>query len=115
MDVRKLGVVALMIGLSVASFGTAPHVGASTANLGSAIDDFVVHQFPQARAHHWVVNQALVENEEVTVDVKAVVTVPSSETPLEERFLLLFVKGKLAAAQFIPVDGDPDCAPEQQA
>ncbi|GKS59271.1 hypothetical protein YTPLAS18_27980 [Nitrospira sp.] len=115
MNGRTLLVAAFIACVSIAPLGGTPHVRASTEDLGSAIDDFVVHQFPQARAHHWVVNQTLVENEEVTVDVKAVVTVPSRTTPLEERFLLLFVKGKLAAAQFIPLDGDPECEPEQQA
>ena len=94
---------------------TIPLPGWASTDLGSAIDAFVQHQFPQGRVHHWVVNQTFVEDEEVVVDVKAVVTVPLRTTPVEERFLLLFVKGRLAAAQAIPLEGEPDCTPEEQA
>jgi hypothetical protein len=36
-----------------------------------------------------------------------------SQAPTEDRFLLLIVRGKLAAAQNIPLDASVDCQPEQ--
>ncbi len=87
--------------------------GASGPDVGMVIERFVYQRFPNAHEHFWVINQATVEEDEVTVDVSTVVRVPPREVPVAERFLLLIVNGQLAAAQMVPLDGEADCKPEE--
>ncbi len=82
-------------------------------DIGSVIERFVQHRFPSAHQHHWIINQTTVEEDEVTVDLKTVVSLSPQSNPIEERYLLLFVKGELTAAQVIPLEGDPDCQKEE--
>ncbi len=82
-------------------------------DMGSVIERFVQHRFPNAHQHHWIINQTTVEEDEVTVDLKTVVSLSPQSDPIEERYLLLFVKGELTAAQVIPLEGDPDCQKEE--
>jgi len=86
---------------------------ASTGDLSGVIEGFMAKQFPRAQSHFWIVNgtQWAAENEMV-VDVNTVVMNRASQEPIENRFLLLVVEGKLAAAQNIPLDSTVDCQPE---
>jgi hypothetical protein len=87
---------------------------ADTGDLSGVIEGFMAKQYPGARSHFWVVNgtQWQAENE-VVVDVNAVVQDWADRPPTENRYLLLIVEGRLAAAQNIPVDAATDCQPEQ--
>ena len=86
---------------------------ASRGDLSTIIEHFMAKQFPEARSHFWVVNgtQWQAENE-VVVDVNTVVLNKAGQTPTENRYLLLIVGDKLAAAQSIPMDAGVDCNPE---
>lgn len=89
---------------------TAP---ASTGDLSGVIEGFMAKQFPTAESHFWIVNNTHREAEnEMVVDVNTVVRNRASQEPIENRFLLLVVEGKLAAAQNIPLDSSVDCEPE---
>lgn len=86
---------------------------ASTGDLSGVIEGFMAKQFPSALSHFWVVNgtQWQAENEMV-VDLNTTVLDRTSRSAIENRFLLLIVEGKLAAAQNIPLDSSVDCQPE---
>lgn len=78
------------------------------------IESFVVKQFPDAGSHFWVVNGAQWQAEnELVVDFNAVVTGSAGQPPIENRYLLLIVSGKLAAAHHIPLDAAVECQPER--
>jgi hypothetical protein len=87
---------------------------ADTGDLSGVIERFMAKQFPYAHSHFWVVNgtQWQAENE-VVLDVNTVVVDGKDRPPTENRFLLLVVEGKLAAAQNIPLNAETDCQPEQ--
>lgn len=83
-------------------------------DLTNVIEGFMTKQFPEARSHFWVVNGTQWQaQDEVVVDLNTVVMGRLSPSPTENRFLLLIVGGKLAAAQNIPLDSTVDCQPEQ--
>jgi hypothetical protein len=107
-----------LLALLLAGATIPAEIPASTGqpDLSSVIESFVVDQFPLAQKHFWVVNgtQWQAENE-VVVDVNTVTLNPATQAPTESRFLLLIVAGRLAAAQHIPLDSQPECQPEQQA
>ena len=98
----------------VASLWIALPVQGSTDDISNVIEGFMAKQFPEARSHFWVVNgtQWQAENEMV-VDLNTVVMGRLNPSPTENRFLLLIVGGKLAAAQNIPLDSEVACQPEQ--
>ena len=54
-----------------------------------------------------------VENE-VVVDVNAVVQKKPGDIPTASRYLLLIVGDRLAASQNVPLDKSADCAPEKE-
>jgi hypothetical protein len=87
---------------------------ADTGDLSGVIERFMAKQFPDAQSHFWVVNgtQWQAENE-IVLDVNTVVVDHTDQPPTENRFLLLVVEGKLAAAQNIPLDAATDCHSEQ--
>jgi hypothetical protein len=87
---------------------------ASTGDLSGIIEGFMAKQFPEARSHFWVVNgtQWQADNE-VVVDLNTVVLDQLDRPPTENRFLLLVVEGRLAAAQNIPLDATTNCQQEQ--
>src|SRR5579883_697912 len=89
----------------VASLWALTPVQGHADDLTNVIEGFMAKQFPEARSHFWVVNgtQWQAENE-VVVDLNTVVLGRSGPSPTENRFLLLIVGGKLAAAQNIPLD-----------
>jgi hypothetical protein len=87
---------------------------AETGDLSGVIERFMANQFPDAQSHFWVVNGTQWQAEdEVVLDVNTVVVDRKDHPPTENRFLLLVVEGKLAAAQNIPLDAETDCQPEQ--
>ena len=102
----------LLMGLCV-SLLVSVSAAASTGDLSGVIEGFMAKQFPSAQSYFWIVNstQRAAENEMV-VDVNTVVMNRASQEPVENRFLLLVVEGKLAAAQNIPLDSSVDCEPE---
>jgi len=90
-----------------------PPLHAGTADISTVIEGFIVKQFPEARAHVWVVNGTQWQTDsELVVDLHTIVMGRADVAPTENRFLLLIVAGKLAAAQNIPLDG-ANCQPEQ--
>ncbi|MBM4132754.1 MAG: hypothetical protein FJ245_03205 [Nitrospira sp.] len=101
----------LLIGL-VMSLWTAAPLQAGSGDISTVIESFVTRQFPDASGHIWVVNgtQWQADNE-LVVDLHTIVMGRAGASPTENRFLLLIVSGKLAAAQTIPLDG-ADCQPE---
>ncbi|TAJ24823.1 MAG: hypothetical protein EPO64_09025 [Nitrospirae bacterium] len=83
-------------------------------DLTNVIEGFMAKQFPEARNHFWVVNATQWQTDnEVVVDLNTVVLAKSGAPPTENRFLLLIIGGKLAAAQNIPLGSAADCQPEQ--
>lgn len=102
----------VLIGFAI-SLWIAPPLQAKSGDISNVIESFVAKQFPEARSHVWVVNgtQWQADNE-LIVDLHTIVMGHSGSTPTENRFLLLIVSGKLAAAQNIPLDG-ADCQSEQ--
>lgn len=98
--------------LLMSLWGAVP-AGGGTGDISSVIEGFMEKQFPGAQSHFWVVNGTQWQTEhELVVDLNTVVTRRTSPSPVENRFLLLIVKGTLAAAQNIPLDAKPDCQPE---
>jgi hypothetical protein len=105
-----------LIVLLLATIGGPLSLDASTGDLSTVIESFVVKQFPQAQKHFWVVNGTQWQaDDEMVVDINTIVTDRTDASPTENRFLLLIVEGRLAAAQNIPLEGQPECQPEQQA
>ncbi|HZS11763.1 MAG TPA: hypothetical protein VFA38_05910 [Nitrospirales bacterium] len=101
---------------SLLILGTSVRAISDTGDLSSVIESFVAKQFPSATTHFWVVNGTQWQSQtEMVVDVNTITKEPAREGPAENRFLLLIVEGRLAAAQNIPLDAQPDCQPEQQA
>jgi hypothetical protein len=103
---------AIMIGLVLSLWAATP-LQAGPGDLSSLIENFVAAQFPGASGHVWVVNGAQWQAEnELVVDLHTIVMGGAGAPPTENRFLLLIVSGKVAAAQNVPLDG-ADCQPEQ--
>jgi hypothetical protein len=101
------------LGILLLSLWTAAPSGAETDDLSRIIEHFVVAQFPGAHSHFWVVNGTQWQDEdELVIDVNAVVTARQGQSQTENRFLLLIVAGRLEAAQNIPLGAGPDCKPE---
>ncbi len=75
------------------------------------IDHFVADLFPKASRYFWIVNAAQEEDtrRETIVDLNTVVTPADGAAPVETRFLLLIIDGKVFAAQAIPVNATVDC------
>ena len=106
----RYGVALLSLTLALCSPAIAP---ASTGDVGSIIESFVTHHFPDAASHFWVVNATQWEGDEMILDVNTIVVQRQQPQPVANRFLLLIKSGKLAAAQNIPLDAETDCRPEE--
>lgn len=87
---------------------------AATNDLGVIIETFVTRHFPDAMSHMWIVNSTQWDGDEMVVDVNTYVVEKQRPDTIENRYLLLIVEGKLAAAQRIPLEGEPDCQPEEE-
>ena len=88
---------------------------ASTGDIGNIIETFVVHRFPDAAGHYWVINQTQWDGDEMIVDVHTVVTERRDMAPHLDHFLLLIVAGELKGVQNIPVEPGADCRAEEAA
>jgi hypothetical protein len=87
---------------------------ATVGDLPILIENFMAKQFPEAKSRLWIVNGTQWETDnEVVVDMNAIVTGKTDSSPTESRFLLLIVGGQVAAAQNIPLDAKTDCKPEE--
>jgi hypothetical protein len=108
---RTALLLVLLVGGPIVTLSAEPDI-----DLSGTIQGFMAKQFPAARSAFWVINDAQWQDDnELVVDLKAVVTAPGSLAPDESRFLLLIVGGKLAAVQSVPLEAAPDCRPEQTA
>ncbi len=88
---------------------------ASSAVIPITIDHFVATLFPQASHYFWVVNDSKEETQrEMIVDLNTFVTQKEGATPLENRFLLLIIDGKIFAAQNIPLNATVDCGTDEE-
>jgi len=81
----------------------------STGDLGTIIEGFITRHFPESISHLWVVNATQWDGDEMVVDVRTVVVEKQQPAAIENRYLLLIVKGQLAAAQRIPLEDGADC------
>ena len=89
--------------------------GTSSAIMPITIDHFVAKLFPRANHYSWVVNDSKKETaREIVLDLNTFVTHKEGEDPVESRFLLLFLDGKIFAAQHIPLNAIVDCGPAEE-
>ncbi|SPP64844.1 hypothetical protein [Nitrospira lenta] len=86
---------------------------ASTSELGTIIESFIVHHFPDATSHIWIVNGTEWDGDEMVVDIRTMVLEKQMPAPVENRYLLLIREGKLAAAQRVPLEDGADCLREE--
>ncbi len=102
-----------LLSLTVLLWLAIPVHASTTGSLSAVIDRFVAEQFPRAASHFWVVNGTQWQDEdEVVVDVNATAFDRQAEAPIEQRYLLLIVRGELAGSQNIPLGAKTDCEPE---
>ncbi len=85
---------------------------ASTGDIGTIVEKFIVRQFPDAASHYWVINETQWDGDEMIVDVQAVVKERRDTEPTLSRFLLLIVAGELKASQNVPLEPGADCRTE---
>lgn len=97
----------------VALLGLPLAAEASTGDLGSIIEKFVVRQFPDSIGHYWVINETQWDGDEMIVDVQTIVQERRKEDPTLGRFLLLIVAGDLKGVQNIPLEPGADCRAEE--
>ena len=89
--------------------------GTSSAVMPITIEHFVAKIFPKANHYSWVVNDSKKETaREIVLDLNTFVTHKEGEAPVESRFLLLFLDGKIFAAQNIPLNAIVDCGPTEE-
>jgi hypothetical protein len=104
----------VLAGLQILSVVVTAPAFAVPENVPAIIEGFVAKQFPGAASRFWVLNAAQWQTlDEIIVDVNAVVTKTAGETPVQHRYLLLIVAGRLAGAHSIPLDATTDCRPEE--
>jgi len=91
-------------------------VQAAPPEMPSAIDQFVAKIFPEASHYFWVVNDTQSETkQEMIVDINTFVTNKGSDqTPIENRFLLLVLNGKVISAHKIPLGAKVDCSKDTE-
>ena len=87
---------------------------ASTGDVGTIIETFVVRQFPDATGHYWVINETQWEGDEMIVDVHTIVNERRETEPTLSHFLLLIVAGELRGVQSIPLEPGADCRAEEE-
>jgi hypothetical protein len=88
---------------------------ASTGDIGTIIEKFVVRQFPDAASHYWVINETQWDGDEMIVDVPTIVKERRDTEPTLSRFLLLIVAGELKGSQTIPLEPGADCRADEEA
>jgi len=87
---------------------------ASTGDLGTIIEAFVVRQFPDAGSHYWVINETQWEGDEMIVDVHTIVSQRRGAEPTLSHFLLLVVAGEIKGVQSLPLEPGTDCQAEEE-
>lgn len=87
---------------------------ASTGDLGTIIEAFVVRQFPDANGHYWVINETQWEGDEMIVDVHTIVSQRREAEPTLNHFLLLIVAGEIRGIQSLPLEPGTDCRAEEE-
>ena len=106
--------VLLIAGMAL-SLSFSISTGTSSAIMPITIDHFVAKLFPEASHYFWVVNDSKKETQrETIVDINTFATQKEGATPTENRFLLLFLDGKILAAQNIPLDASVDCGKDEE-
>ena len=90
-----------------------PPLLASTGDIGSIVETFVVRQFPDAASHYWVINETQWDGDEMIVDLQTIVTERRDAEPTLSRFLVLIVAGELKGSQNVPLEPAADCRPEE--
>lgn len=98
--------------LLLAGAWTSPTL-ASTGDIGSIVEKFVVRQFPDAASHYWVINETQWDGDEMIVDLHTIVKERRDTEPTLSRFLLLIVAGELKGSQNVPLDPAADCQKEE--
>jgi hypothetical protein len=88
-------------------------IRASTGDIGTIVEKFIVHQFPDAASHYWVINQTQWDGDEMIVDVQAFVKERPDTEPTLSRYLLLIVAGEIKGSQNVPLDPEADCRTEE--
>ena len=86
---------------------------ASTGDIGTIVEKFVVRQFPDAASHYWVINKTQWDGDEMVVDLQTVVTEHRDTEQTLSRFLLLIVAGELKGSQNVPLEPEADCRTEE--
>ena len=111
---NKIPRIFLIAGMAL-SLSFSISTGTSSAVMPITIDHFVANLFPEASHYSWIVNGAQEETKrEIIVDLNTFVTQKEGEPPVENRFLLLFLDGKILAAQNIPLNAIVDCGPDKK-
>ena len=87
-------------------------VPASTGDVVTIVEKFIVHQFPDAASHYWVINATQWDGDEMIVDVQAIVKERRDAEPTSSRFLLLIVAGEIKGSQNVPLGPEADCRTE---
>ena len=112
---KKNALRALFIAGMALSLSFSIATGTSSAVMPITIDHFVANLFPEASHYFWVVNDSKKETaREIIIDINTFVTQKAGATPTENRFLLLFLDGKILAAQNIPLNAIVDCGPDEE-
>ncbi len=111
---KKMLRIFLIAGMAL-SLSFSISTGTSSAVMPITIDHFVAKLFPEASHYSWIVNAAQEETQrEIIIDLNTFVTQKEGEPPVENRFLLLFLDGKILAAQNIPLNAIVDCGPDEE-
>ena len=88
---------------------------ANPSQVSTAIDDFVSTIYPKGSHYFWVINDSKAETQhELIIDLNTAVQDRIGEEQGKGRFLLLLVKGKLFAAQRIPLGAKVNCKNEEE-
>ena len=102
----------LLANLLLLTFFGSPTM-ASTGDLVTIVEKFVVRQFPDAASHYWVINETQWDGDEMIVDLQTIVTERRDTEPTLSRFLLLIVEGELKGSQNVPLEPAADCRLEE--
>jgi len=92
---------------------------ASTGNMGTIMETFVVRQFPNAVGHYWGstlgINETLWDGDEMIVDVHTIMNERRATEPTLSHFLLLLVAGgEIRGVQRIPLEPGADRGAEEE-
>ncbi|RMH38314.1 MAG: hypothetical protein D6690_00550 [Nitrospirae bacterium] len=103
----------LMLMSPAVSLANAAQSEVTQDDVAKTIDRFVATLYPKGSHYFWVINDALSETwDEIIVDINTTLHLDHGQPPLENRFLLLIVKGQLVAAHNIPLEAEVDCQQE---